>query len=207
MTEPGLFIAFEGGEGSGKSTQIARLAHRLRDAGREVVTTFEPGGTAVGAAIRQVLLSRDTDGLTARAEALLFAADRAQHVATVVRPALRRGAVVLTDRYRDSSIAYQGAGRELSVDEVRELSEWATDGLVPDLTVLLDVDPVVGLQRASGETDRLEAEPLQFHTRVRAHFLALAAAEPDRYVVLDASQPVDEVASAVAAAVAARVAG
>jgi len=207
VTEPGLFIAFEGGEGSGKSTQIERLAQRLRAAGHEVITTFEPGGTAVGASIRQVLLSRDTDGLTPRAEALLFAADRAQHVDTVVRPALGRGAVVLTDRYRDSSIAYQGAGRELSVDDVRELSEWATEGLVPHLTVLLDIDPVIGLRRASGETDRLEAEPLQFHNRVRQHFLELAAAEPDRYVVLDASQPVDQVASAVFAAVSLRVAG
>jgi len=207
VTEPGLFVAFEGGEGSGKSTQITLLAQRLRAGGREVVTTFEPGGTVVGAAIRQVLLSRDTQGLAPRAEALLFAADRAQHVDTLVRPALRRGAVVLTDRYMDSSIAYQGAGRELSVDEIRKLSEWATDELLPDLTVLLDVDPVTGLQRAAGETDRLEAEPLQFHNRVRQHFLALAAAEPNRYVVLDAAQPVTEIAEAAHAAVLARVAG
>ena len=207
MTEPGLFVAFEGGEGSGKSTQITLLAQRLRAGGREVVTTFEPGGTVVGAAIRQVLLSRDTQGLAPRAEALLFAADRAQHVDALVRPALRRGAVVLTDRYMDSSIAYQGAGRELSVDEIRKLSEWATDELLPDLTVLLDVDPVTGLQRAAGETDRLEAEPLQFHNRVRQHFLALAAAEPNRYVVLDAAQPVTEIAEAAHAAVLARVAG
>ncbi len=206
MTEPGLFVAFEGGEGSGKSTQISRVAQRLRADGREVVTTFEPGDTVVGAAIRQVLLSRDTDGLAPRAEALLFAADRAQHVDTLVRPALRRGAVVLTDRYMDSSIAYQGAGRELSVDEIRNLSEWATDGLLPDLTVLLDVDPVTGLQRAAGETDRLEAEPLQFHNRVRQHFLALAASDPNRYVVLDAARPADEIAEAAYAAVSARVA-
>ena len=182
----GVFVAFEGGEGAGKSTQVELLAEHLRNHGREVVTTLEPGGTPAGREIRRILLSPSTGELAPRAEALLYAADRAHHVATVIRPALDRGAVVLTDRYVDSSLAYQGAGRTLDQSEVAHINAWATEGLVPDLTVLLDVDPAIGLARA-GDPDRLEAEPLAFHQRVREGFLALAAAEPHRYAVIEAA--------------------
>jgi len=200
----GRFIVFEGGEGAGKSTQVRLLAERLRAAGRDVVVTREPGATKVGARIRGLLLDREpaeSDAIAPRAEALLYAADRAHHVATVVRPALSRGAVVISDRYVDSSLAYQGAGRVLPVDEVSWLSAWATGGLKPDLVVLLDVDPSVGLARVAdrgGRVDRLEAEALPFHERVRYAFLDLAAAEPSRYLVLDASRAADSVAGMVA---------
>ncbi|WP_425570726.1 dTMP kinase [Rugosimonospora acidiphila] len=200
----GRFIVFEGGEGAGKSTQVQRLANRLRAEGHDVVITREPGATDVGARIRGLLLDpAPVDGgqIAPRAEALLYAADRAHHVATVVRPALNRGAVVISDRYVDSSLAYQGAGRTLPVDDVRWLSGWATGGLKPDLVVLLDVDPKVGLARAgrrSGQTDRLEGEELPFHERVRYAFLDLAAADPNRYLVLDASRPPEAVAGMVA---------
>lgn len=198
----GLFVVFEGGEGAGKSTQLALLAERLRGQGREVVVTREPGATPIGERIRALLL--DNSGAEApspRAEALLYAADRAHHVATVVRPALSRGAVVISDRYVDSSLAYQGAGRTLPVDEVSWLSSWATGGLKPDLVVLLDVDPRIGLSRVAaraGEADRLETESIAFHERVRYAFLDLAASDPKRYLVLDASRPVDELARLVA---------
>ena len=190
--QSGVFVAFEGGEGAGKTTQIARLAARLRAAGRAVVTTREPGGTAAGVAIRALLLDPASDGLSARAEALLYAADRAEHVQAVVRPALERGEVVVSDRFVDSSLAYQGAGRTLDLDDVALLSRWATGDLVPDLTVVLDVDPAVGLARLDG-ADRLEAESLDFHRRVRAGFLSLAAREPSRYLVIDATAPADEI--------------
>lgn len=198
---PGLFVVFEGGEGAGKSTQVRRLAAALTVKGQEVVVTREPGATEVGARIRQLLLDPATS-LCARAEALLYAADRSQHVATVVRPALERGAVVLSDRYVDSSLAYQGAGRDLDPDEVADLSRWATEGLVPALTVLLDVDPAVGLARATGDPDRIEQESLDFHRAVRQGFLELAAAEPSRYLVLPAEQSADDVHAAVVARVA-----
>ncbi|WFE55066.1 MULTISPECIES: dTMP kinase [unclassified Micromonospora] len=197
----GLFVVFEGGEGAGKSTQLAALAERLRGQGRDVVVTREPGATAVGQRIRSLVL--DTSGDEApspRAEALLYAADRAHHVATVVRPALVRGGVVISDRYVDSSLAYQGAGRTLPVDEVSWLSSWATGGLKPDLVVLLDVEPQTGLSRVvsrSAGTDRLEAESVAFHERVRYAFLDLAAADPKRYLVLDASRPADEITGQV----------
>jgi dTMP kinase len=195
----GLFLAVEGGEGAGKSTQIARLTQWLTARGGEVVVTREPGATPLGARVRSLLLDPGTGSLAPRAEALLYAADRAQHVATVVRPALERGAVVLTDRYVDSSLAYQGAGRELAVEEVARLSAWATGGLRPDLVLLLDVDPAVGLVRAgrAGELDRIEQESLEFHQRVRQGFLDLASADPERYLVVDASQPPDAVAAQV----------
>ncbi len=182
----GLFVALEGGEGAGKSTQLAALQQWLEQGGHEVVVTREPGGTVEGERLRALLLDPGSD-LSPRAEALLYAADRAQHVDQVVRPALLRGAVVLTDRFVDSSLAYQGAGRVL--EGVADLSAWATQGLVPDLTVLLDVDPAVGLVRARrvGAPDRLEAESLAFHQRVRQGFLRLADGAPDRYLVLDAS--------------------
>ena len=201
MTSPGrsdgLFIAFEGGEGAGKSTQVGLLADAMRAQGREVVTTFEPGDTPVGQRLREILLGHDTGELDPRTEALLYAADRAEHVAKVVRPALGRGAVCISDRYIDSSIAYQGAGRSLDPRDVQRVSEWATTGLWPDLTVLLDVDPAVGLRRFDSPADRLEAEPLAFHQRVREHFLELSRAAPQRYLVVDASDAIDTIAAQV----------
>jgi dTMP kinase len=195
----GLFVAFEGGEGAGKSTQVEALAAALRGKGRDVVVNREQGATDVGARIRRMVLDHDTPA-SPRAEALLYAADRAHHVATVVRPALARGAVVVSDRYVDSSLAYQGAGRTLPVDEVSWLSSWATGGLKPDLVVLLDVDPSVGLDRveARGTADRLEAESVSFHERVRYAFLDLAANDPKRYLVLDGTRPAEELTAAVA---------
>src|SRR6185369_10698070 len=183
-------VVFEGGEGAGKSTQVERLAAALRADGRDVVVTREPGATDIGARIRRLVLDK-AEAPAPRAEALLYAADRAHHVATVVRPALARGAVVISDRYIDSSLAYQGAGRTLPVSEISWLSTWATGGLKPDLVVLLDVDPTVGLRRISGrgEPDRLEGETIGFHERVRYAFLDFANADPRRYLVIDASRP------------------
>nr|WP_281497412.1 dTMP kinase [Ornithinimicrobium sp. F0845] len=180
-----MFVAFEGGDGAGKSTQARLLRDTLEAAGHEVVLTREPGGTELGAAIRQVLLHGDH--VAPRAEALLFAADRAHHVATVVRPALERGAVVLTDRYLDSSVAYQGQARALSHEDIRNISLWATEGLLPDLTVLLDVSAAQGRARREGVHDRLEREDDAFHEAVRQGFVLLAEREPERYLVLDAA--------------------
>jgi len=194
----GTFISFEGGEGAGKTSQLLLLEAWLRDRGHEVVVTREPGATPAGARIRELLLD-PTTSLSPRAEAMLYAADRAQHVAQVVRPALERGAVVLTDRYVDSSLAYQGAGRELARDDVARLSRWATEGLRPDLVVLLDVDPVLGLRRAGDSPDRIEAESLEFHRRVREGFLELAGQDPGRYLVIAADGPVEQVHEAVRA--------
>ncbi|WP_308491563.1 dTMP kinase [Microbacterium terrisoli] len=195
----GLFVTFEGGDGVGKTTQAALLEHWLREQGREVVRTREPGGTEVGRRIRDLVLHHHGH-VDARAEALLYAADRAHHVATVVRPALERGDVVIQDRYLDSSVAYQGAGRVLNPDEIRELSLWATDRLLPAVTVLLDLDEASARRRRDADEkpfDRLEAEKDDFHARVRAAFLALAAAEPERFLVVDAALPVDEIAALV----------
>jgi len=199
-----LFVAFEGGEGAGKSSQLARAARWLRSFGREVIETREPGGTPLGAQLRGLLLDPDAQ-VVPRAEALLYAADRAQHVETVIRPALAAGEVVLTDRYVDSTLAYQGAGR--GVDGTRIVTDWATGGLCPDLTVLLDLDPATGLRRAGARAapDRLEAASLAFHEAVRAGFLALAAEAPDRYAVVDAAADPDAVATAVRAAIGARL--
>ncbi|KWV34664.1 dTMP kinase [Micromonospora rifamycinica] len=198
----GLFVVFEGGEGGGKSTQLETLATRLREQGRDVVVTREPGATVMGERIRAMVLEDSgADAPSPRAEALLYAADRAHHVATVVRPALIRGAVVISDRYVDSSLAYQGAGRTLPVEEVSWLSSWATGGLKPDLVVLLDIDPRTGLSRAAARNrgaDRLEAESVAFHERVRYAFLDLAANDPKRYLVLDAARPIEEIAGLVA---------
>ena len=196
----GYFVAFEGGEGAGKSTQERLLADTLVAAGHDVVRTREPGGTPAAEAMRHVVLSPEFSGLDDRAEALLYAAARGEHVARVVRPALARGAVVVCDRYLDSSVAYQGYGRGLGPDRIRELSLWATGGLLPDLSVLLDVDPRRGLARFE-QRDRLEAEPVEFHDRVRAGFREVAAANPDRYLVLDAALPVGEIADRIAARV------
>ena len=199
----GLFIAFEGGEGVGKTTQVARAAQFLRGAGRDVVETREPGGTPLGRELRSLVL--DPDGLIApRAEALLYAADRAQHVETLIRPALAAGQDVLTDRFVDSTLAYQGAGRGLTVADARVITDWATGGLLPDLTVLLDLDPRFGLARAHARStpDRLEADSFAFHQAVRDGFAALAAEQPDRYLVVDASADPDTIAAAVRAALA-----
>ncbi|WP_239163105.1 dTMP kinase [Paractinoplanes rishiriensis] len=199
FTRHGVFVVFEGGEGAGKSTQVDRLAAALREDGHDVVVTREPGATDVGARIRHLVLDKG-DAPAPRAEALLYAADRAHHVATVVRPALARGAVVISDRYVDSSLAYQGAGRTLPVAEISWLSSWATGGLKPDLVVLLDVDPGVGLGRVDSRgqgQDRLESESRAFHERVRYAFLDLAAADPRRYLVLDAARPAEEIGEAV----------
>ena len=190
----GRFIAFEGGEGAGKSTQAKALADWFTERGYEVVVTREPGATAVGRRLRQLLLDPETGELSPRAEALLYASDRAEHVASIIRPALARGAVVITDRYVDSSLAYQGAGRDLSMGEVERLSSFATSGLKPDVTVLLDLSVEDGLARTSlrdATPDRLEAESLEFHHRVRGAFRELANAAPDRYLVIDASLPPD----------------
>ena len=185
----GRLIAFEGGEGAGKSTQARLLAIWLREQGYDVVSTHEPGATKVGMRLRALLLDTAHAGLSPRAETLMYAADRAEHVASVIRPALERGAIVVTDRYVDSSLAYQGAGRRLPVKDVADLNQWATGGLQPDLTILLDLSPAAGLGRRERSADRLEAEPAEFHQRVRAGFLALADAEPQRYLVLDANRP------------------
>ena len=195
--QPGLFISFEGGDGVGKTTQIRILADLLAAADVDHVLTREPGGTGLGGAIRELLLHGGD--IAPRAEALLYAADRAHHVATRIRPALERGAVVLTDRYLDSSVAYQGAARALGPEDVRALSLWATDGLLPDLTILLDAEPGLAARRtmARGAKDRLERETDAFHAALRAQFLALAEAEPARFVVIDADRPVGEVADDV----------
>ena len=199
MTSPGLFVSLEGGDGAGKSTQARLLRDWLVAAGREVVLTREPGGTPLGQVLRDAVLHGDH--VDARTEALLYATDRAHHVASLVRPALARGAVVITDRYLDSSVAYQGSGRDLGADEVESLSLWATDGLLPALTVLLDLDPVVGQSRLTGAPDRLERAGDEFHRRTRAAFLARAEADPGRWLVLDATLPAGDLAAAIRARV------
>lgn len=188
----GHFIAFEGGEGSGKSTQAARLARRIG-----AVLTHEPGDTPLGAAVRAILLDSTTLEITPRAEALLMAADRAQHVVEVVRPALEAGRTVITDRFAGSSIAYQGYGRQLSAAEIGALSEWATDELWPDLIVLLQVPLSVSVQRTGGARDRLEAAGESFHRRVHDGFLTQAIADPERWVVIDGTQSEDDVEDAI----------
>ncbi len=197
----GLFIAFEGGEGSGKTTQVDRLHRHLNTTvqpGRRVFQTRQPGGTTIGQTIRGLLLQPGY--VSDRAEALLYAADRAQHVDEFIRPALNAGNVVITDRYVDSSLAYQAAGRAMDSTWIRDLSRWATGGLVPDLTIVLDVHPQVGLARAArrGAADRLEQEDLGFHWRVRDAFLALSEADPGRYLVLEAGHPADWLAELIA---------
>jgi dTMP kinase len=189
----GLLIAFEGGEGSGKTTQARLTAIWLRELGYDVVTTHEPGATKIGMRLRALLLDTSHTGMSPHAEALMYAADRAEHVASVIAPALDRGAIVITDRYVDSSLAYQGAGRNLPVEEIARFNWWATGGRTPDLTILLDMDPIAGLRRRTRSADRLEAEPAEFHLRVRAGFQELARAEPGRYLVLDAARPPGEV--------------
>ncbi|KAB1657581.1 dTMP kinase [Pseudoclavibacter sp. CFCC 11306] len=205
----GLFVTIEGIDGAGKSTQLTLLRDWLTAAGHEVVSTFEPGATPLGGSLRELLLH--TEGpVSERAEALLYAADRAQHVDQVVRPGLERGAVVISDRYLDSSIAYQGAGRRLLANEIRDLSLWATDGLLPDLTVLLDLPIAQAASRVDaepGERDRLESERADFHQRVRSGFLALAVADPQRFEIIDARLAVDDIAERIRRAVMQRLTG
>ncbi|PRZ09514.1 thymidylate kinase [Isoptericola sp. CG 20/1183] len=203
-TAPGYFVSFEGGDGAGKSTHVRLLGKWLGEVtGREVVLTREPGGTELGAQLRQAVLHGED--LDPKTEALLYAADRAHHVATVVRPALARGAVVLTDRYLDSSVAYQAGGRELAEGEVEDLSLWATDGLLPDVTVLLDLDPDEAAGRLSGSPDRLERAGAEFHRRTREAFLRRAAADPARWLVVDSTASLGDVQGQIRVDVAARL--
>ncbi len=192
----GVFIALEGGEGAGKSTQARLLESWLTAEGYDVVLTHEPGDSDVGRRLREILLSPSTGDLDHRAEALLYAADKAEHVEKLVKPALARGAVVVTDRYVDSTLAYQGAGRDLRPREVEHVARWATGDLRPHLTVLLDLPPDVGLRRFESP-DRLEAEPVSFHDRVRDSFLRLAALNPDHYLIVDATDPMTTIAAEV----------
>ncbi len=197
----GWFVALEGGEASGKSTQAATLAARLG-----AVLTREPGGTAVGRHIRALVLDPATAGLTPRAEALLLLADRAQHVVEVVQPALRSGRHVVSDRFSGSTLAYQGHGQGLDPDELARLSGWASRGLEPDVVVLLDVDAGLAARRQEGQAlDRMESNMGDFHERVRAGYRSLAAADPDRWIVVDGTAPVDEVAARVWEAVSGRL--
>lgn len=196
-----MFIVLEGPDGSGKSTQTRLLVESLRASGKTVVQTREPGGTPAAEAIRNLVLSPEFTGLDSRTEALLFAGARAEHVANVILPALQRGEVVVCDRYIDSSIAYQGIGRNLGVDRIRDLSLWATGGVVPDLTIVLDMDAAVGLTRVGNELDRLEQEPQGFHDRVRKAFVELALHAPERYRVVSASGSTEEVAARIRTAV------
>jgi dTMP kinase len=196
----GIFIAFEGGEGTGKSTQSKLLAQWLEQEGESVVLTREPGGTNLGKDLRKILLGHETGAISPRAEALLYAADRAHHVYSVIRPALERGDVVITDRYFDSSAAYQGAGRILNPAEVARISRWATESLYPTLTILIDVPAEIGLGRLQSR-DRLEAEPTEFHERVRQEFLQIAMMDPERYFVVDGTQTVEEIHTQIIARV------
>jgi dTMP kinase len=197
---PGLFIAFEGGDGAGKSTQTAALTGAFESRGQTVLRTREPGGTLIGEKLRSLVLDHGNGNIDAHTEALIFAASRAAHASQVIRPALERGEVVITDRYIDSSVAYQGAGRALGRTAVQDLNTWATSGLRPDLTVLLDVTPELGRSRrtAGGAAeDRLESETDEFHARIRSAFLSLAAARPEGYLVLPAHLPVAELAERI----------
>jgi dTMP kinase len=192
----GIFIAFEGGEGIGKSTQSQLLKQWLEQEGESVVLSREPGGTDLGIEIRRILLSHSTGEISPRAEALLYAADRAHHVFSVIRPALTNGQVVISDRYFDSSIAYQGAGRVLEPGEVARISRWATESLFPTLTIIIDLPAEIGLGRLKSK-DRLEAQPIAFHERVRQEFLQLAAVDPERYFIVDGNQSIDEIHTAI----------
>ena len=201
----GVFITFEGGDGAGKTTQIDKVRSWLERQGHTVVVTREPGGTDIGVELRNIVLHH-RGFLAPRAEALLYAADRAHHIHTVVRPALERGEVVVQDRYFDSSVAYQGAGRVLSEDEVRDLSLWATESLMPQLTVVLDIPSDIARQRRDSDNrvfDRLEAEADDFHERVRQAYHRLADAEPGRFLMIDGQRPIDDIHAEVVSRVSA----
>jgi dTMP kinase len=197
----GVFVCFEGGEGGGKSTQSRLLRERLEADGYRALLTFEPGDTPVGKEMRRIVLSPETGELAHKTEFLLYLADKSEHIETLVQPALDRGEVVITDRYVDSTLAYQGAGRALDADELEEVARWATGDLRPHLTVVLDLEPSAGLARFEGR-DRIEGESLEFHQRVRASFVELAARDPEHYLVLDARAPIGEIAAAIAERVA-----
>ena len=200
FTETGVFVALEGGEGSGKSTQAALLVTWLESLGHNVLLTREPGGTDVGKILRHIVLDNETGELSPRTEALIYAADKAEHVDEIVLPALAEGAVVLTDRYVDSTLAYQGAGRNLDMAELEHIARWATSSLRPHLTVVLDIDPAIGHTRFEG-ADRIESEPMEFHQRVRTHFLDLAAADPQHYLVVSGGGTPDEIHAEIRVAV------
>ena len=189
---PGFFIVFEGGDGAGKSTQVKKLTQKLESINETVVLTREPGGTELGKKIREILLDQDEFEVTPRMEALLFAADRSINMSQNIKPALEKGFVVIGDRHIDSSIAYQGVGRGLGAQTIEDISRWAVQGIVPDLTVLLDVDANTGQSRLESK-DRLDSESADFHNKVNQAFRDLAKANPDRYVVMDAAKPVDEI--------------
>ncbi|MDO5499169.1 MAG: dTMP kinase [Propionibacteriaceae bacterium] len=192
----GLFLVFEGGDGVGKSTQVELLAQWLTERGERVLVTHEPGGTPVGQKLRQIVLDPGSGAIDARAEALMLAADKAQHLYEVVRPALVAGITVVCDRYVDSMVAYQGAGRELGTEEIARLADWATAGVVPDLTVLLDTDPDRAVH-LKPDLDRIEEAGTDFHRRVREGFLACAAAAPERYLVLPARTSIEGIAEQI----------
>lgn len=197
---PGLFVVVEGGDGAGKTTQLDLLQRWLQEQGHDVERTREPGGTTVGESIRELVLEHGRGEVDPRTEALLFAASRAAHVAQRIRPAVRRGAIVLCDRYIDSSIAYQGAGRGLGVEDVASINSWATEGLVPDLTILLDVEPSTAARRRAereGAADRIESADEAFHGVLRAAFLDRAAAAPEKYLVLEAAAPAEQLHQAI----------
>jgi dTMP kinase len=194
----GLFIALEGGEGAGKSTQAALLVEWLKEQGQQVLLTREPGATDLGKTLRQIVLDPATGEISHRAEALLYAADKAEHVDSVIKPALQAGAVVITDRYVDSALAYQGSGRDLDTSDVERVNRWATGDLRPNLTILLDLPPKSGLGRFE-ERDRIEAQSAEFHQRVRTAFLELAAAEPQHYLVVDATSDRQQIAAQIQA--------
>ena len=200
-TPEGVFIVFEGGDGVGKSTQARRLAKWVAEQGREVVLTFEPGGTEIGGQLRDLVLNHRWGDVSPRAEALMYAADKAQHLHELVLPALQRGAVVISDRYVDSMLAYQGAGRDLEPERVEQVARWATQDLLPDLTVLLDLDPERGLATIE-QKDRVEGAGSEFHVRARQFFLDLAARDPEHYLVLPARTGVRRLADLISARVA-----
>ena len=199
----GLFITFEGIDGVGKSTQANLLQQHFEELGQQVVRTLEPGGTSLGQEIRNLLLHRKGT-VAPRSEALLYAADRAHHVATLIRPALAEGKVVISDRYFDSSVAYQGAGRELSMAEVRQISLWAVENLLPQLTVLLDLDAATARNRreqTGAEPDRLERERIEFFEAARRAYLSLATDEPERFLIIDANQTIEQMQAQIRARV------
>ena len=198
MSARGVFVTFEGGEGCGKSTQLGILVDELASAGLDVLLVREPGSTTIGESIREMLLDPANCSMDSGTELLLYEASRAQHVAEVIRPALAAGRLVLCDRFADSSTAYQGYGRGLSLERVASLNESATDGLVPDLTIVLDIDPTEGLARATSTyTDRLEAEDAEFHKRVAEGYRSIAKSEPDRVILVDAVGSKEDVAGRI----------